>query len=750
MTLTTPPAQRHRNRPQPALLPSRLSLALAAAFASGLVAAQTAPATEAAKPAEAQSGEINQLETVTVTARRREESLRDVPVAVTAMTGEKLEALNVKNLGDLQGQVPSLTVYAARGSNTTLTTFIRGVGQADPLWGVDPGVGIYLDDVYIARPQGALLEVFDTERIEVLRGPQGTLYGKNTIGGAVKYVSRKLGTQPEGSISLALGNHGQVNGRVAVGGATSDGQWRARVALASLTRDGYGKNLADGSDVSDQNTQAARISAGFFPAGQPFDLQFSADATADNSHMRGFQRMAVSPFDPAKTPATSSRYDINSGMANNNYTNSDGYALSANWQLNEAWSAKYIHAYRSSDTDTAIDFDGLPNKIADVRASYADHSRSNELQFAYEGGAHSGVFGLYHFDGQAGGRVRNNFFNASFGTTAGTVYTTGKALYGDWSWRLTPRFGLSAGLRYTKETKRAVVLNQAYANDSFTTPILTLSDFDKSISVSNTAPKLALDYKLSASTNLYATVSRGFKSGGYNVRANVLSVPDSAKPFADEVLDSLELGAKMVFDEGRLELNTAVFHNNYKNVQLSVFTSYTQPNGQPGFFGDFTNAGRATVDGLEAEFIWRPSSSWTVSGNIALLDAKYKEYMDRGVNVASQKKFTNTPKTQAALNIEHRAKPSFGGVLRSRLGISHRTKVYPTTDLSEAIAQPSYSLLSAGLIWERDARLSFALQGSNLTDKAYRTDGYNIPALGVLSGYYGAPRQITVSASYRF
>ena len=480
-------------------------------------------------------------------------------------------------------------------------------------------------------------------------------------------------------------------------------------------------------------------------------MQFSTDKSFDDSNMRGFQRMAVNPFDPAKTPATSDRYDINSGMPNANRTDSDGYSLSASWTLSEAWSAKYIHAYRHSDTATTIDFDGLPNKIADVSASYSDHSRSNELQFSFDGGGpHSGVIGLYHFDGEAGGRVMNNFFNLSFGTTNGRVYTTGKAAYGDWSWRLSTALGISAGLRYTQETKRAVVLNQAFTDATFSKPLATLSDFDKSLKVSNTAPKLALDYKLSASTNLYASASRGFKSGGYNVRANVAAVPDSAKPFKDEVLDSYELGAKLVLDQGRLELNSAVFHNNYKNVQLSVFTSYTQANGQPGFFGDFTNAGRASVDGAELEMVWRPASAWLISGHVAATHAQYKDYLDRGVNVADQKKFTNTPKWAGALSVEHRFTPLFGGLLRARLGLAYRSKVYPTTDLSEALAQSGYSLWSAGLIWERDRHWSFALQGSNLGDKRYRTDGYNIPALGVLSGYYGAPRQLTASASYRF
>ena len=683
------------------------------------------------------------LETVTVTARKRVETLQDVPVAVTALSAESLERLNVRNMGDLQGNVPSLTVYAARGSNTTITTFIRGVGQADPLWGVDPGVGIYLDDAYMARPQGALLEVFDVQRVEVLRGPQGTLYGKNTIGGAVKYVSKPLGTGFSGQASATLGSFGQVQAKGAVGGASSDGELRGRVAFAMLQRDGFGTNLSDGSEVSDQDTTAARLSLGWFPKSLPMDLQFSLDDTRDQSGMRGFQRLAPNRFVPGDVPM-SSRYDIKSGMPNQNHTDSSGHALTANWRLGGDWALKYIYSHRESDTDTAIDFDGLPNKIADVLATYTDASDSHELQLS----SGKGVIGIYRFSGDAGGRVRNNFFNAIFGDTNGRVYTTGTAVFGDYEWELTPSFNLSTGLRWTEEEKRAVVLNRSFSNDSFTVPVATATDFDKTRKVDNLSPRLSLGYEMSAATKLYATVSRGFKSGGYNIRANVAAVPDSAKPFEDEELDSVELGAKMLLAGGTLELNTALFHNNYKNVQLSVFTSYTQPNGQPGFFGDFTNAGRANVDGLELEFIWRPSSSFQLRGNYSHIKAKYKEYMDRGVNVASQKQFSNTPKDSAAVDAEYRF-AAFGGELRTRLGASYRSKVYPTTDLSEAIAQPGYTLVNAGITWAKDKNLSFSLQGSNLTDKAYRTDGYNIPALGVLNGFYGAPRQVSLGVSYR-
>ncbi|MBV8605689.1 MAG: TonB-dependent receptor [Pelomonas sp.] len=725
-----------------------LSLAAALLFQGPALAQQAAPA--AAKDPAAANGDVVSLDTVTVTARRREETLKDVPVAVTALTAATLETRNIQDLGDLQGEVPSLTIYAARGSNTTITAYLRGVGQSDPLWGVDPGVGIYFDDVYVARPQGALLDVFDVQRIEVLRGPQGTLYGKNTVGGAIKYVSKPLEDRTDGSISFTYGSFAQLDAKAQVNIASPDGEVRARAAVATLHHDGYGRDLADGSPVSNQDTDAGRLTVGYYPKALPLTVVVSTDETFDNSNMRGFQRMAVNPLDPAKTPASTSRYDIDSGMPNKNYTDAGGNSLTATWNIDEAWSAKYITAMRDSSTSTAIDFDGLPAKIADVSALYHDLSRSNELQLSYDGQASNGVMGLYFFNGEAGGTVFNNFLNLLFGDTGGTVYTRSKAAYADWSWKLSADWGASAGLRYTQESKHAVVLNQSYSDATFTTVTGVSAAFDKTRSVSNTSPKLGVDYKLSTTTNLYASWSRGFKSGGYNIRANTAAVPQSSKPFDDETLDSFEIGSKSSFDGGHFELNTALFDNKYKNVQLSVFSSYTMPNGQQGFFGDFTNAGKATVRGLELEYAWRPDSVWVVSGNVSVLDAKYDEYLSRGVNIASQERFADTPHTTGAVDVEARTGTPWGGTLRSHLGVSYRSQVYPTTDLSPVIAQGAYALVNAGMVWERNKHWTFALQGSNLTNKAYRTDGYNIPALGILDGYYGPPRTVTVTAGYKF
>ncbi|MBN8741831.1 MAG: TonB-dependent receptor [Lysobacterales bacterium 69-70] len=725
------------------------------AWANDDAAPETAAVTEsAAAPAEGEaSGGTTKLDSVVVTARKREETLQDVPIAVTAFTADAMEKLNVEDIGDLDAQVPNLTIYAARGSSSTVTAYIRGIGQSDPLWGVDPGVGIYLDDVYIARPQGALLDVFDVDRVEVLRGPQGTLYGKNTIGGAIKYISKSLPKEAEGYAQLTVGNYGQLDAKGAIGGPLggSDSPVRARLAVASLNRDGFGENLTNGAPVSDKEINAFRASIGA-DLSERFDINLAYDWMDDQSGVRGAKMLAPNRFAPGIEPLDD-RYDIRSGMPNVNDTKMKGVSATANWRATDSWAFKYIFARRDSDTETNIDFDTLPNKIADVKAFYRDNQTTNELQVNYDGGGMArGVMGIYSFDGEAGGQVLNNFFNASFGDTQGTVYTESLAVYGDWTFDFTDRLSLDVGARWTDEDKHAVVLNRGYTDATFTVPTATVANFNRTVNFKNTSPKVALDYKLSDAVMLYGVASRGFKSGGFNIRANSVAVPRSAEPFADEQVDSYEVGTKMALADQSLFLNFAYFYNKYKDIQLSVFTAFDS-NGDgvdDAFFGDFTNAGKGHVKGLEMEYQWLPSEHWAVNGNLAWLNAKYDEFITQGVNVASSQKFTNAPHFSGAVNLEYRTALANGGNLSARLGYSYQSEVWPTTDLSPVIRQDGYGLVNAGVIWKVNPDWTLSLQGTNLTDKAYRTTGYNIPVLGVLTGFYGPPRQYTLSARYDF
>jgi iron complex outermembrane receptor protein len=756
------------------MLRRRLTTAIHAALVAGTLAAPAAFAQASAAPAD--QPEAKTLDAVTVTARKREETIQDVPVAVTAFTAESLDRLGTRDIADLDAQVPNLTIYAARGSSSTLTTFIRGVGQADPLWGVDPGVGLYLDDVYIARPQGALLDVFDVERIEVLRGPQGTLYGKNTIGGAIKYISRGLPNETQGTASVTVGNYNQLDVKAAVGGPIAgNGALLGRVAVASLTRDGFGENIRTGQPVSDKEVLAFRAQLGAF-VNEDLDIQFAIDSVDDQSGVRGAQMLEPNRFNAILFPALgpfpplADRYDVRNGMPNINDTLIEGASATANWRVNEDLTLKYVLAKRQSETETNIDFDTTPATIADVKAFYADEQVSHEIQANWDaGGRWRGVVGLYAFDGEAGGQVLNNFFNLSFGDTQGTVFTDSIALYADWSFDINDRLSLDLGARYTDEDKRAKVLNRCYTSATFTTlrdctpAILTddpaAANFDRTINFKNTSPKIGLNFDLNEQVMLYALASRGFKSGGYNIRAQATLVPRSALPFDDEVVDSYEIGAKMGLLDQRLFLNLAAFHNNYKDIQLSVFTA----NPAGGFFGDFTNAGKGTVQGVEAEYQWRVTDHFSVSGNVAWLDAEYDEFIFAGVNIANEQEFTNAPEFSGAINLEWRTAVGAAGELTARIGYSYQSEVIATTEIIRSnippaapfgrppISEDGYGLVNAGVIWRSGGPWSVALQGTNLADKEYLTTGYNLAqALGVYTGFYGPPRQYSLSVRYDF
>ena len=745
----------------------QLSRAIHGVLAMSLLAGTGTVMAQDAAPA-ADGPKTTTLEGIKVTARKREETLQEVPVAVTAFTADSLDKLNVKDLADLDGQVPNLTIYAARGSSSTLTAYIRGVGQSDPLWGVDPGVGIYMDDVYIARPQGALLDVFDVDRIEVLRGPQGTLYGKNTIGGAIKYISKGLRSDFNGYGSVTIGNYGQRDIKAAVGGGFGGSEYlRGRISVADLHRDGFGENLITGEQVSDKKIRAIRANLGAYVT-DAFDLQFAFDHVDDSSGVRGAQMLRANPFDALFTPATGpfrpmdSRYDVRNGMPNVNDTTLSGASITANFRMNDDWSFKYVLAKRESDTETNIDFDTTPDRIADVKAFYSDEQVTHEVQANYDaGGRMRGVLGFYKFDGEAGGQVLNNFFNLSFGDTQGTVYTESIAAYADWTFDVSDKFSIDAGLRWTNEDKHAVVKNIGYTDGTFTKPSgVVAAAFDKTINFKNLSPKISLDYQITPDIMVYGLASRGFKSGGYNIRAQATAVPRSAEPFQDEQVDSFEVGTKMGLLDQRLFLNLSAFHNKYKDIQLSIFTEYTTPQNTKAFFGDFTNAGEGTVNGFEVEYQWMATDNFNISGNLAWLDAKFDTYMFKNVNIADQQEFTNAPDFSGALNAEYRIDLDGAGSLSARVGYTYQSRVVATTEVVkdpvtlatvQPITQDGYGLVGAGIIWKANDAWTVSLQGSNLTDKEYRTTGYNLyAALGVHTGFYGPPRQYSLTVKYDF
>jgi iron complex outermembrane receptor protein len=738
----------------------------------GLAAAPAIAQETPAKPAETKTDEKAKAadqqtasEEIVVTARKREENIQEVPVAVSVVTSDKLEEAATADISELQSEVPNLSIYQGRNQSTTLTAFMRGIGQADPLWGVDPGVGLYIDDVYIARPQGALLDVYDVQRVEVLRGPQGTLYGKNTIGGAIKYVSRALTDDPSAAVSLSTGSYGNLDLRASFGGALMPGKLRGKIAFASLRHEGYGENLFTNRDVSDRKTFAARGGLEWLVSDK-VNVQFSADMTKDDAEPKGYQRLATNPncvrFGITCAP-NDSRFDTQSGLAPLNGTDSKGGSVVVGAKLSDAWHFKSISAYRESDSENNIDFDTTQARITDVIATYYDKQLTEELQLVYDAGTNlSGVFGAYYFDGEAGGLVKNIFLNAIFGTTNGKTLTNSFAVFGDGSYRFTPKATFNFGLRATREEKNGIAFNAGYANDTFTTVTAVTANYDKTKTFQSISPRLGVDYKFSDDFMGYVSLSRGFKSGGFNVRAQSTVFPKSAEPFDDEVLTVGEVGTKMTFADGQMRLNSALFYGKYTDVQVSTFTAYDS-NGdgiEDAFFGNFVNAGNATMKGAELEWDGGVRSvDWlAVNGFLSYLDLTPDEFLDvNHDHFVDTQVITNAPQWTAGLHFNFDF-PVYKGLLTASVGGAYRDNSVLTNEGGSFAGQPvkpitqgAYTIYDAWVSWlSPDAKWRFGINGKNLTDKGYLTNGYNIPALGVLTGSYGAPRTILATVEYRF
>ncbi len=707
---------------------------------------------------------------IVVTSTRRAEKLQEIPIAVSVVTSDELEDIAASDISVLQGYVPNLSIYQGRNQSTTLTAFLRGVGQADPLWGVDPGVGLYIDDVYIARAQGALLDVYDVERVEVLRGPQGTLYGKNTIGGAIKYVTKPMSDTPEGRFSLGFGSYDTQEYRFNLSGPIVEGKLRGKIAAAKLLRDGYGENLYQDRDVSDKDTTAFRAALEWLPADN-VSLMLNFDRTEDDAEPIGLTRLEANPFCVLFTgvacPPYPDLFDTESGIDPVNETDATGYSLALTWEISEGLQFKSVTAYRETDTRNWIDFDTTPLAIADSEATYYDDQTTQEFQLLYTGSdAWDAVFGLYYFDGSAGGRVEAIFFTNFPNTTEGSVDTTSYAVYADANVRLTDKLTLNLGLRPTREKKRGVAFNVFNTDTTFTDYFFVAADFDDETTFNSWAPKIGLEYQFNPDVMGYVKVNQGFKSGGYNVRAQSTLFPETALPFDDEVMTVGEIGFKSVLANRSLVLNGAVFYGDYTDIQVSTFTSYDSDGDgvDDAFFGNFLNAGDATIKGAELEYNWSSRSFFGLSGFLAYLDAEPDTFLDENQDgFVDTQVITNAPELTGAIRANFDFPLAGGGLITASFGYAYRDESMLTNEGGadprdptgqtplEPIIQDSYGLLDAWVAWlSPQAKWRIGLSGKNLTDEEYLLSGYNLPVLGAIQGSYGAPLTVVGTIEYRF
>ncbi len=716
--------------------------------------AQQAPAETAADADDNGTGEI------IVTARRREESLINVPISVTAISGDQLTRTGAVDITTLQDKTPNMTLQVARGSNSTLIAFIRGIGQQDPVWGFEPGVGLYVDDVYIARPQGAVLDIFDIDRVEVLRGPQGTLYGRNTIGGAIKYVTRRLGHEFEAKVRGSYGSYNQrdlvasvtvpVGETFAVGGA-----------VAYYKRDGYGKNLFTGAEHYNKDVIAGRVSAEWTP-GDRLSVRLAADYTKDKSNPRHGYRLTPNGTLPDFQPI-GDVYDTRAGVGDDNKVVTKGVSGTIEYELSDAVTLKSITAYRKGSTDTVIDFDGTPGPVLDIPSFYKDHQFTQELQALLDTDMIQGVFGLYYLNGSASGAFDTVIGNANLTTlTSGDVDTKSYAAFADVSVKLSDQFSVSLGGRYTSDKREGTVFRADYLGlrsplfgRPAALPFRIRTNYTNDRTDKKFTPRVSVSYKPVEDVNLYASWSRGYKSGGFDPRGDAIFTPGTVNGYKPETVTAYEAGMKGAFLNRTLFLNVAGFYSDYKDQQVTTqFLSGTT------VVSSVDNVGKSRIYGWELEARIVPSRDFQVQASVGYTNAKFKEFLTLDPatltirDFADQRVFQNTPKYTA--NVSATWGHDVDGIGRFTItpALSFRDSYSLFEVANPVLDQKAYQLVDLSIVWTSpDKMFSISGHGRNLFDRKYRVGGYNFPGAltgNSIIGFYGPPRTFTVTGEVRF
>ena len=780
---------------------------------------QLSPAAVEADDADREKSGARSIDEIVVTSRRREENLQQVPISITAMSGTELEARQLYAMDQLSAVVPNLQFDKAApssGSSSVGQIFIRGIGQADYTPVTDPGVAMYVDGIYIGRSPGNVLDLVDIERVEVLRGPQGTLFGRNSIGGAIKVHSRLPSfTDAAGRIELRLGNDDlqalTFRGNLPVTESLATG-----VAISHLQRDGYVERQFDGIRTGDRDRWSARGAVRWEPTDaiaaslvvdytiidengapvvsggvndrQPFAtfgnaVLESCDAVVINPGFDGTPEGGPPTFPPpgAATGSAPGCYgaDSRSGPFVSEGTfpvaselDSGGAALTIDWTISERWLLRSTTGYREMEMLSSRDGDNTPANIFATRDDYEHEQFSQEmqLQFASEERGLSAVLGLFYYD-ESGFNLVDVTVPTGAIQSGGFYDNQSYAAFAHGTLDLTDKLALSVGARHT-EDRKAYLPDQLSLGDSSagsapgffppTWPALQgfylaptgplaagerILDFRRSeLDFDAFDTTIDLSYRFSDDVLGYATFATGYKSGGFDQRF-VGPTPDRApSSYRPETVDSLELGLKGSYFDGRLRVNLAVFDADYEDLQIIVRESFNPLT---------VNAGAARVRGGEFELDWLASADWDIGFSVGRLETDYRRLnqpaQDSGVRLDNE--LANSPAWSVAADTAYRMALGNLGELTARLDWSWQDAEYHDAVNSEEIRQSPFHLVNASLAFvPRDDRWQFTVAMRNLLDETYLVTGNSAfnTAAAYVEQVYGRPREFLVSLHYEF
>jgi len=801
---------------------SRKISACALAAASAIALASAASAQSALKPTgqspqqqPASAADDQSVADIVITAQFRSQQLQDTPIAITAVTGATLTTRGLTKIEDIQKTAPNVSLRLAGNTNgQAVQAFIRGIGQTDSNLVLEPGVGVYVDDVYQGTLFGSTFDLLDLDRVEVLRGPQGTLFGKNAIGGAIRLVSAKPNGDGSIQAELTTGSYHRLDMKAGFDVTLVPDQIFVRASGFSKSRDGYvdrisfacarpaeaGRltspaNLGADCKVGTQggeSVRGGRVALRILPSSN-LEINLAGDYTDNNSEAVASELVAVDagqiafgplapfnanfaipnygiPFDsrfvPPKHFQTYATYDdilVNNGPGEPvtstsippvNSVRSWGVAGTVDLDLTESIKLKSITGYRAYSGATSAIVQNAPIAIGYNYNVFKHHQFSQELRLVGDsfGRTLEWALGAYYFRSTSTlqGSVAINPFGLNFNQDDPS-HVRDKAAFGQATFHVTNALSVTGGVRYTHETKDFLYRH----NFTAAPPPQTYNEW---------TPHLSVDYKLTDQAMIYASYSKGFRAGGFNPRP---FTPTQLTPFAPEHLQSYEAGFKTDWFDRRLILNGSVFYGRYNNLILN--SSRPDSAGIP-FLGPL-NVGKADIRGFELELTAKPVSRLAINGSVGLADYKYKSLgaavgcadpgvtaPNPGVNcVAGNPLYSSipigTPRWTANGGIEYGIDLGTAGSLTPRLDVNYQSTIFWSNDNSPRSKTPSMALLDARLTYlSKDKGWSVSAGVTNLANKFYYVNYNDLIAggLGILEGQPGRPREWSLTLRYKF
>jgi iron complex outermembrane recepter protein len=727
--------------------------------------------------AQAQEDAARVLEEVTVTARQRVESLQGVPVAVTVFDESALEKTFAQNLGEVGAYAPNVTIGTVPGFNAA-SIAIRGVSTGDIPSTFDPAVTVAVDGFYLGHYQASLLDMFDIQQVEILRGPQGTLFGKNTIGGVINVSTKKPSGEFGVQAKVRVGDEGRQDIMGAIDLPIVDDVLAARISMQKFDFDGFYENTYDGSDAGGQDLFAARAKLMWTPS-EEFEALLSFEYIEDESDTpmvvntttedkffygavpgRGAGGSANLPLgDPFKTglapPEAHTAGFAESKNTDGHEEDVDGVYLTLNWDL-MGGTLTSISGYRGVDSDYYNDYVGEPAAIyATIRSIYRD-TYSQEIRFAGNTDNLDYVVGGYY---QKNDMDYENYTSLGpdhpfaggpsiplgglLTDADGSQEATSYAIFGEGSYAVSEATSITAGMRYSDEEK-----------DFELSPLFFPSEARavESDSWDDITYRLGVDHQLNDETLLYASFSTGFKSGGFNEQAGTLT--SAGTGFDPEEAESFEVGMKGDFLDNTLRLNVAAYWVEYTDLQVDAVV----PVPGVGQESIVTNAGEVTSYGLEAELMWLATDNLTIDATLGLLDAEYDKFDCNRDNDAetpdvdcSDFDVKRTPDTTASLGATYNiALNSLGGSMDLNANATYTDSFYNDIINSASSEHEEVTLLNASIsYYSSNDMFRVAVFGRNITDEEYQTSGLSVANLWNFSTY-GNPATYGVELEVKF